>query len=100
MHPIKPAIELTRINEALIPEVVRVLAQPEKRMMGERKIPPPVPVRPDNPPIIPPIIIPLYLLKRLGYQGFESSLFRNNLRAPNKRITTNPNLNQLNGNEA
>jgi hypothetical protein len=28
-------------------------------MMGDRNIPPPVPVRPDNPPIIPPIIIPL-----------------------------------------
>ena len=59
MHPIRPAIELTRIKAAQIPEVVRVLAHPEKRMMGERNIPPPVPVRPESPPIIPPIIIPL-----------------------------------------
>jgi hypothetical protein len=28
-------------------------------MMGERNIPPPVPVRPESPPINPPIIIPL-----------------------------------------
>ena len=59
MHPIRPAIELTKIKAALIPEVVRVLAQPEKSMMGERNIPPPVPVRPESPPINPPIIIPL-----------------------------------------
>ncbi len=59
MHPIRPAMELTRIKAALIPDVVRVLAQPEKSMMGERNIPPPVPVRPESPPIIPPIIIPL-----------------------------------------
>jgi len=59
MHPIRPAIELTRINAALIPDVVRGLVQPEKSMMGERNIPPPVPVRPESPPIIPPIIIPL-----------------------------------------
>ena len=39
MHPIRPAMEFTRIKAALIPEVVRVLAQPEKSMMGERNIP-------------------------------------------------------------
>ena len=59
MHPIRPAMEFTRIKAALIPDVVRVLAQPEKSMMGDRNIPPPVPVRPESPPIIPPIIIPL-----------------------------------------
>ncbi len=100
IHPARPAMELTRMKAALIPEVVRVLAQPEKSMMGERKIPPPVPVRPESPPINPPIIIPLVVLNRFGNQGFESSLCRNNLNAPNKRMTTKPNLNQLKGNEA
>gem|GEM_PF-2177343 len=100
MHPIRPAMEFTRINAALIPEVVRVLAQPEKSIMGDRKIPPPVPVKPESPPINPPATIPLYLLKRLGNNGLESSLFNNNLNAPNKRITAKPNLNQLIGNDA
>src|SRR5438445_8161755 len=48
--PIRPAIELTKINMAEMAEAVFVRAQCMKITSGVKKIPPPVPVRPESKP--------------------------------------------------
>src|SRR5438445_11814683 len=46
--PARPAIEFTRINNAETADACFVFAQLEKSKRGVRKIPPPVPVRPER----------------------------------------------------
>lgn len=52
--PARPAIETHRMKPTAIPEVFRVASQPSHRMIGDRKMPPPVPVRPDSTPMPAP----------------------------------------------
>jgi hypothetical protein len=49
--PARPAIEFTKINNAETADACFVFAHLEKRRRGVRKIPPPVPVRPERNPI-------------------------------------------------
>ena len=49
--PARPATELARMKPDARPDAARVSAQPAMRSTGLRKIPPPVPVRPDRKPI-------------------------------------------------
>src|SRR3954454_25076527 len=53
--PSKPVAELTRINNAETAAAVLVRAQRISSSSGVRKIPPPVPVRPDSKPKPAPI---------------------------------------------
>ena len=52
--PAKPEMEFTKINNADTAAAFFASAQPMKSKSGVRKIPPPVPVRPDNNPIPAP----------------------------------------------
>jgi hypothetical protein len=52
--PASPAMELTRMKAAEVPDVGRLPAQPVNSSKGLRKIPPPVPVNPESRPIAPP----------------------------------------------
>jgi hypothetical protein len=51
IFPASPAIELQRMNTAATPDAGFVADHPRNNRSGDRKIPPPVPVRPDNRPI-------------------------------------------------
>src|SRR5436190_9187935 len=55
--PARPAIELTKMNGAATAEVCLVAAQPIIRRSGERKMPPPTPVRPERKPNTAPTSI-------------------------------------------
>ena len=57
MYPTKPAIELTRMNKAETAAALRIDAQRQNRSSGVRKIPPPVPVRPERNPMPAPVPI-------------------------------------------
>src|SRR2546423_786982 len=59
--PVNPAIELQRMNTAATPDALRVSDQPRKSRIGDRKIPPPVPVRPDRKPIPMPHGTPAHI---------------------------------------
>src|SRR6476661_5813716 len=52
--PARPAIEFTKINNAETADACFVFAQLEKSKRGVRKIPPPVPVRPERNPMPEP----------------------------------------------
>jgi hypothetical protein len=52
--PASPAVELTKMKAAEVPDVGRVPAQPVNSSKGLRKIPAPVPVNPESRPIAPP----------------------------------------------
>src|SRR5207244_8761925 len=52
--PARPAIEFTKINNAETADACFVFAHLEKRRRGVRKIPPPVPVRPERNPMPEP----------------------------------------------
>ena len=54
IFPRRPDIELNKINAATVPEEPFTLVQPKKTINGDKKIPPPVPVRPERNPIITP----------------------------------------------
>jgi len=53
--PARPAIELPRMKGAARPEAARVSAHPAKSSTGLRKMPPPVPVRPESSPMAAPM---------------------------------------------
>lgn len=53
--PNKPAIELRRINPAAVPEAALTVVQRIKTIIGDKKMPPPVPVSPEIKPIIIPV---------------------------------------------
>jgi hypothetical protein len=53
-----PAIEFARMKTAATPLAVRVSDHPANKRMGERKIPPPVPVRPERKPTRAPARMP------------------------------------------
>ena len=57
MYPARPAIELTRMNKAETAAALRIDAQRQNRSSGVRKIPPPVPVRPERKPMPAPVPI-------------------------------------------
>src|SRR5207302_8404201 len=52
--PARPAIEFVKINNAETADACFVFAQLEKSRRGVRKIPPPVPVRPERNPMPEP----------------------------------------------
>ena len=52
--PARPAIETHRMKPADMPDVFRTASHPKNRISGLRKMPPPVPVRPDSAPIPAP----------------------------------------------
>ena len=54
INPARPAIEFTKINNAETADACFVFAHLEKSKRGVRKIPPPVPVRPERNPIPEP----------------------------------------------
>ena len=53
--PINPEIEFNRINREAVAAAFFGVAQPFRRRIGERKIPPPTPTKPLTKPIAPPI---------------------------------------------
>src|SRR5260370_41984990 len=53
-NPAKPAIEFTKMNNAETADACFVFAQFKKSKRGVRKIPPPVPVRPERNPMPEP----------------------------------------------
>ena len=53
--PNKPEIELNKMKTAAVPDAPLTLVHPKKIISGDKKIPPPVPVRPDSKPIKTPI---------------------------------------------
>jgi hypothetical protein len=55
--PSSPAIEFTRMNTTEVAAAVFVGAQRMTIISGVRKIPPPVPVRPESSPRMPPTIV-------------------------------------------
>lgn len=54
-RPASPAIEFTKINKALIAAVCFWFVHFNSNKMGERMIPPPMPINPERNPILPPI---------------------------------------------
>ncbi len=52
--PIKPDNELKKIKAEAVPDASLMEVHPKKTIKGDRKIPPPVPVNPDNNPITAP----------------------------------------------
>ena len=54
IFPKRPEIELNKINTAAVPDEPFTVVQPRKTINGDKKIPPPVPVRPERNPIITP----------------------------------------------
>ena len=70
--PSKPKLELIKIKSAVIPEVVLVELHPKNKMSGDKKIPPPVPVKPAKNPMHEPIIT---AKKNGGFLSFLSILF-------------------------
>ena len=52
--PERPEIELKNINAAAVPDACLTVVQPKKIISGDRKIPPPVPVKPESKPIKAP----------------------------------------------
>ena len=51
-------IELNKIKTAAVPDAPLTLVHPKKIISGDKKIPPPVPVRPESKPIKTPIHTP------------------------------------------
>jgi hypothetical protein len=83
-YPTRPATELTRMNKAETAAARRIDAQRQNRSSGVRKIPPPVPVRPERNPMPAPIPI------EAGTDGgvvFGGSPCRKNKRAAENRST-------------
>ena len=70
MLPINPDNELKKIKADAVPEASLMEVHPKKTIRGDKKIPPPVPVSPDNNPItIPSINATTQLISALG--GFS-----------------------------
>jgi len=56
IFPSKPETEFRKMKTAAVPDADLTAVHPKARIMGDRKIPPPVPVRPEMKPIIAPVI--------------------------------------------
>ena len=52
--PAKPANELHKIKIEAVPDASLIVVHPKKIISGDKKIPPPVPVKPDSKPMTPP----------------------------------------------
>ena len=70
MCPVKPANELHNINNAATPEAFFTVVQFAEIIIGDRKIPPPTPIRPETIPITEPMLNswPFLLLRHLQPQ--------------------------------
>ncbi len=99
IDPAKPEMELTKMNAAETPAVVGRLDQPANRMIGEIKIPPPVPVKPDSPPIKAPTENPRGIENGRLIKGLEFSLMIASLIAPKIKMIVRPTLNHSTGKE-
>lgn len=73
--PVKPPIELSKINSADIPEMFFKDVQLSIIKIGVKKIPPPTPIIPEKKPINKPITNAS--LKLYGFSGFSSFFLRN-----------------------
>ena len=83
----KSATELQRIKKAATPEAVRVSDQPRNSKIGDRKMPPPVPVRPERKPMITPHKTPAQIGGSRGSR-FDFNSRGHRSRAPLSRSTT------------
>src|SRR5690348_924431 len=84
-YPTNPPIEFTKIKSADIAAACLIAAQRQKRRSGVRKIPPPVPVRPERNPSPAPTPIATGLIG--GFVSAGSLLRKNNRLAENSSTT-------------
>mgnify|MGYP003689311981 CR=1 FL=1 len=70
------------MKTAAVPDAPLTLVHPKKIISGDKKIPPPVPVRPDSKPIQTPI--------NIAHKRFKCSFFFNLLFLKKLKISCNP----------
>lgn len=84
--PEMPAIELTKMNKDDTAAVCLISAQPKISNIGDKITPPPMPIIPDNKPIVAPIA-------RLAISDLGSILLETNVsKKPNKVATNKSNI--------